>query len=644
MRNLLLLLIVMMVQFSATAQKYAHKFIFDSTVYELKFEKNKMTGYKMIVCKANASLHANNCCDSIIGMGYKSPAIFRPVFKTLLSKFDSTAKTDNRLNDDIDILFESANDFIAVEEKAAGQRIAEDEKNEADKKIIDSLTALNEKYIAESKKDKKVIDTPSFKDNFSYDATNLFNLTLKKYSGKTEMKICKDTIAGIDTCITKIVFGDIKRETFVRFTKEMVSKLMGNISLDSLKFDPLPEDEYVNYIAEMAKKQPKEPTESEKQMTIINNKLEDLFNEKATKKSIGYFKLVDSLVNIKNCTKRPGIDSTEVKIASVEIVMANGAIRKNGIKVTLVDGRIFRNKWAPVTLYRLDRRKGDVLRVDDIDYNDIIEIRQVFNYVYNGKFSYPGDETAILTPRNPIDTLYTGSTISELLDVNVYSDLLALVGRKANGIIQTQVTGIFLTNSNNIWRNKDFMIHNFVKAYFRLSKYDSKFGQLDSINNSRDKVDSVINRLYLNQIAYLQAGLKTNIFRLGIGNNQQLYLNAGAEISLTNADSIYKKDLVTVNYFPEIEYTINRLDNFGLEASIKYLWQKSPKNSPYKNRETICIFNPQATIYYYPFSNPNNKIYIRYAHFAQIGDAKYNYPQFQFGFKTNLFAKKDKSE
>ena len=187
-------------------------------------------------------------------------------------------------------------------------------------------------------------------------------------------------------------------------------------------------------------------------------------------------------------------------------------------------------------------------------------------------------------------------------------------------------------------------MNNFVKAYFRLLKFDSKFAQLDSINNQRDNVDSVVNRLYLNQIAYLQAGAKANVFRLGLGNKQQFLFNIGAEISLTNADSIYSKDLINISYYPELEYTVSRLDNFGLEASIKYLYQHAAKNSPFKNKERICIFNPQVTIYYYPFSNPNNKIYVRYAHYAQIGDGKYNYPQFQFGFKTNLFGKKDKSD
>lgn len=491
------------------------------------------------------------------------------------------------------------------------------------------------------------VDTISFNDNFSYNDTLIFNLNIIKYADKTTMKICTipDTVK--EACMSKTVLGDIKRETFVRFINEMLQSLVPLKTVDATKIEPQAEDEYVKYTSYLAKQQPKEPTENEKQLTLVNKKLEELFNEKSQQRKIGYFKLVNSEVPIHAKVVQKDGETLTGKIASVEIVLYNGAIRKNGLKVLLEDGRVFRNKYSPVTLYRLDKMKGEDLYVDDKREGKSglsIELGDVINYVYHGKFSYPSDQVIYLSPEKQVDSLYVQSTIGELLDVNIFSDLLALVGRKANGIIQTQVTGTFLTNTNRFIKNSDLILNNFVKAYFKLSKYDSKFGQLDSSNNQRDKVDSVVNRLYLNQIAYLQAGAKANVFRVGLGNNQQFLLNIGAEISLTNADSIYNKDLVCISYYPELEYTVSRLDNFGLEASIKYLYQHAAKNSPFKNKERICIFNPQVTIYYYPFSNPNNKIYVRYAHYAQIGDGKYNYPQFQFGFKTNLFGKKEKSD
>lgn len=100
-----------------------------------------------------------------------------------------------------------------------------------------------------------------------------------------------------------------------------------------------------------------------------------------------------------------------------------------------------------------------------------------------------------------------------------------------------------------------------------------------------------------------------------------------------------------MDYYPELVHTINNIENFGLEIGLKYLWQSVPKNSPFNNRETVSILNPSVTFYYFPSANPNNKIYLRYAHFAQLnGDLKLNFPQFQFGFKTFLFAKADKEQ
>jgi hypothetical protein len=330
------------------------------------------------------------------------------------------------------------------------------------------------------------------------------------------------------------------------------------------------------------------------------------------------------------------------RIDSVEIVITNGCIRKNGLKVMLSNKRVYRNRNAPITLYTFENRKADYLLADSLGEKFGLRVGQIINYIYNEKFNYPSDQVAHLGPAKGTDSLYVGTTVGELLDVNIFSDLLALLGRKPNGIIQTQVTATFITNSGNV-KNHDITFNNTIKAYFKLSKMDSKFAQLDS-NAFANKAMDTIKRLYLNQTAYLQAGLKDNVVRVGVGSNQQLLLNIGSEISLTNADSLYHKDIITINYFTELEHTISRLDNFGLETSARFIYQWVANSAPFNNKKSIWIFNPQVVIYYYPFSNPNNKIYVRYAHYSQLGDGRYNYPQFQFGFKTNLFSQKSKSE
>ncbi len=516
-------------------------------------------------------------------------------------------------------------------------------------RFLSSVTNKSAKTDTTKKAESAPADSFNYNKSFGYNNyEKLFELSVKRSATKAEIKICSDEEdSATNTCHVRVLPAEIPLELFSTTISSLLQKFtVPGSGFDKFKLAPKIEELFAGYEEYKEKQKPKVPTEGDNQLAVITKQLEELFQEKSNNKAIGYFKLANTRVSIKNDTKGATIKEKSLKIESVEIVLASGAIRKNGIKVITEDGAVYRNRLAPITLYRLDQRKSDQLFVDDNRPEKTgfyIELGDVLNYIYNGKFSYPAEGIVHLTPAKPSDTLYVGSTISDLLDVAIYSDLLALLGRKPNGIIQTQATGTFITNTGTPFRNLDIIPHNFVKAHFRLSKYDSRFAQLDS-SNFRDKSLDTVSRLYLHQIAFLQAGLKTNLLRIGIGNNQQVFINAGAEINLTNADSLFNKDLVSINYYPEIEYTISRLENFGLEASLRYIYQAVSKNSPFKNQEITRILNPQVVIYYYPFTNPNNRIYVRYAHFAQRKDAKDNYPQFQFGFKTNLFGNKNKSD
>lgn len=259
------------------------------------------------------------------------------------------------------------------------------------------------------------------------------------------------------------------------------------------------------------------------------------------------------------------------------------------------------------------------------------------DFTYFQRFNYPDNTTLTLTRKSDTAYIENKTTISNLLNIAIYSDLLALIGRKANGIIQTELDANFITNTRT-WTKLDFTPVSFINPYFGLAKFDSKYQQIDSSKLGKNNKDS-IDRLYINQTAYLRAGLRFNIAKISLWPNQEMQINGGSELVLTNADSIFKKDIVTINYYPEIIYRVNRMDNFGLEAAARWLIQVPSKNIEFFNSKPVVFFNPQVTLYYYPFSDPNKKIYLRYNHFAEIGAGKSNYPQIQFGYKTNLFKK-----
>ena len=395
-----------------------------------------------------------------------------------------------------------------------------------------------------------------------------------------------------------------------------------------------------------------------KELAAFKTEVKSLIEEPNVKKSIGAFTLLadkikvhsrsykDSTVEkrrIRNLFKKlpykiqvPFYQCHPATISRVEILVANGAIAKNGLMLELENDSIYRNRKSPISLYKFWKRTGDKIYLQNSSKNKYINLGDLINYNYSGKFHYPDDDTAMLSPLRKKDSVYNYSSFNDLINVAIFSDLLGLIGRKPNGIIQTQLSANFTTNTTNI-RNTDLMLFSFIKPYFRLSKFDSKFSQIDS---TILKNDTLYNRLYLNQTAYLQAGVKVNVLRMGMGANHTIAINFGMDVNRTSADSLLNTDITSINYYPEIEYKINGPENFGMEASVRWISQQVGKSSPFKNINGVWIFNPEMLIYYASPTNPASRIYVKYAHFAEINAGKYNFGQFQFGYKTTLFKNK----
>lgn len=365
----------------------------------------------------------------------------------------------------------------------------------------------------------------------------------------------------------------------------------------------------------------------------INNALTALQNDKDNEKPVGYF-------TRKSPAVLTGDTNRKAEVRCIEIALGNGAIAKRGLVVTLDNGQKFVNWRSPISLARFAKRNDKLYAKNPALSSQYIRVSDVLDYSYFYKFSYPEDSYYTLSKDKVTDTLKVGASINQLIEVRIYTDLLGLLGRKANGLIQTEISGNFISNSTSV-PETDITFHTFVKPYFRLSKLDSKFSSLDTahIEKVPGKADAV-NRVYLNQIAYLQAGIKTNIVRFGIGVNQEIFVNAGLDINLVNADSLYQKDISFINYYPEVEYRINRLSNFGLEFGSRMYWQYLTKTAPFSNKGSEQILHFYSTINYYPFSNTNSKIYLRFSGFTSVKASDYSFTQFQFGVKTGLFASK----
>lgn len=381
------------------------------------------------------------------------------------------------------------------------------------------------------------------------------------------------------------------------------------------------------------------PTKStlETKVDELNLRFNKVFGAQADIRPVGVFSLVADTCRITDT----GRAKPSARIKSVTIRIANGSIAKRGLEVVMADNRRFTNMNAPINLYNFAKLKNLTLKIKDNRSKQTIQVGDVIDYnPLNNRFYYPADQDDIaLSPDAKTDTIKLATDINHLLDVSAYTDLFGLLGHKANGILQTEATGNFISNTYSL-KNTDIVFNNFFQPYFRWSKFDSKFGQLDSskIKFGKNGAADTVNRTYLNQISYLQAGLKVNLVRFAIGNNQLVYINGGVDINLSAADSLYNKDISFINYYPEVAYAITWTKNWEFNMYGKMYFQSLTGDAPFANRETNHIISFQAMISYYPFTDPDSRIYMRFNYFNNTDNNKYNYSQFQVGWKTSLFA------
>jgi len=374
---------------------------------------------------------------------------------------------------------------------------------------------------------------------------------------------------------------------------------------------------------------------SEKQKKF-DDRLAETGNEAITYTGVGTISLRDSTGKIK-IYKPDGSILKETKIDNVQFVIEDGKMMRKQLYVKTRDG-YFLNKDAPIPISRINERGKDKLgRLNIPNDSTFIRLGELFEYTGNGYV--PDDTTIFLTPAKRGKTLSATSNLNSLINVSLYTDLAGLLGRRANGIINTDVSGKFIINTRNLI-NWDFTPLAFVEGNIVLSKFDSKFKSLDSSfiklgkNGERDTVD----RMQLIQTAWLKGSIKFNLFSYRFFYYQNLYVNIGTRINVVNGDSLFRKDrdIIFFDYYPEVIYSINKLRNFGMDISLRWLQQRVADKEPFANNGWESVFNPQIAFFYYPIANQSNKIYLRFNYFANSKKDANNFYQLEFGIKSDL--------
>jgi len=471
----------------------------------------------------------------------------------------------------------------------------------------------------------------TFSCHFNY-KDSLFVLTITKDNDITELNLCKGKEAGEGTCTAGSIV-EMTKENFGERLNAMLKKLTGSEAVENKDIKPEAGKIYDKYKDAEKSKKPKEISPEE---TQFSNRRAEIDSEKVTHSDLGMISLRDSTGKI-NIYSRDGSVFKEVKIDNVQFAIEDGKLLRKQLYVK-IGQETYTNKSSPIPVNRINERGGDTLRKQNRPADGTyLMLGEVLKYEGNGYV--PDDTTIILTPAKWTKTLSATSNLNSLINVALYTDLAGLLGRRANGIINTDVSGRFITNTRNI-RNWDATPVSFVEGHVVLSKFDSKFKSIDSsaIKIGQNGQKDTIDRMQMIQTAWLKGSVKLNLLAYRFFYYQNFYVNIGARINVVNGDSLFGKerDIIFFDYYPELVYSVNRLKNFGMEISLKWLQQRVADKEPFENSGWESVFNPQISFFYNPVASQNSRIYLRFNYFANRKKDANNFYQLQFGIKTDL--------
>lgn len=521
------------------------------------------------------------------------------------------------------------------------ERIAEE--LEAAKKTTPSAQSLAENKTAAValKKDTAVADKKdtaqkgAVPDNIThkfylnYEDTVAYTVEINRQKTKTDIKICREPKKGKDSCDSVTMAEDIDRETYDRLIPQMLQKLRGEDPVKTAAISPPLDKQYDDYQKVLDEKNPKEKPKAVSYLEGI------LKNDSLRLTRVGTIFLKDSMVNVydenDNLVKK-------VKIDSVTFSISDGKLSKNQLFVDTKDGS-FTTTSAPISVNRINKRSTDRLFSEEFGNRNHILLGDVLYYRSSGGYIPDDMDEAVVSPKKPAKVLNAGSNLNSLINVAIYTDLPGLLGRRANGIINTDISGRFITNTRNL-RNRDITFFSDLETNLVLSKFDSRFKSLDSADVNIDTIakTQIVDRMQLMQTAWLKGSIKFNIASWNFMPNQYLQLNIGARINAVNADSFYRKetDILFFDYPLELLYNIKRLKNFGTDLSIRWLFQRIADKESFSNKGWDIVFNPQVSFYYFPSNNSSSRVYLKFNYFASRDKEARNFYQLQFGYKTSL--------
>ncbi len=325
---------------------------------------------------------------------------------------------------------------------------------------------------------------------------------------------------------------------------------------------------------------------------------------------------------------------TFIQIDSVRIWINEGVIES--IKVYTIDGAAYSNRKAPIPILTLENRFSDKLH--NPYNNNYILLKDVLSFESIRRFNYFPDEQELLLFNKDKNgnckssvKLEADNNINSLLNIGIYSDLMALFGNEANGLVQLEASSKFYLHRHNYKNSFIYVPLDVIEPFFHFSRIDSKFDTITLSNKDE------INRLELFRRSTYTVGLDANIFRWDFRPSNSLEIKAGYMLSTGNI--VIKDDKTSYSIhspYGEIAVKSKKLNNFGIDLKYRYLFQKLNPNKLIENDEWNQLMSFTASVFYFPNKKKDNKFFIRFINYLNLSDRKQDFSQLQFGYQQAL--------
>lgn len=352
---------------------------------------------------------------------------------------------------------------------------------------------------------------------------------------------------------------------------------------------------------------------------------------------------------VKNKNNSNSSNQTQEKIDTVNVItkpidtvtvkIVDGAIEF--LKVKLTDGNYYINLKSPISLLNIERRFEDKL-TNPYDKSYIF-LKDALNFAADSRFNYfPSNGTFYLhnTKKAPNKEVkvFANNGLNSFIDLRVFTDLLGTLDNQPNGLLQIEAKSKVNLHKLNLPNTFMYIFHG-LEPYFGISKFDSQYDTVKIVNTSQS-----VNRMDLFQRSFVNVGVKLNMFRWDFRPSNSLYLNGGYQFNSSNiavrdsanlVDSIIAKSIFHTPYF-EVGISSKRLNNFGFEGEVKYMFQKLNDNKYFTSNGYNHLMNFSVTMFYFPGTKPKDKFFVRFSNYLNFKDRKEDFYQLQFGYSLNL--------